>query len=263
MSDAPILIERLDGGVALLRLNRPDDRNALDEEMFAALGAAFAEVEADTAVRAAVLIGSGKSFCSGAHHSILLGQGQLTPGERREAIRGIYDTLLTPRRSRLPVVTAVNGHAVAAGAVLALAGDLVLAADSAKIGIGFIKIGLYPAVGLTWWLPRLVGRFKAFEMLALGDTLTAEQAHALGLVTQVHPKDALETEAVALATRLAQGPPLALSRLKTAMAAGEEGTLESALMLDVEYQAICAESEDMREGLSAFMERRDPAFTGR
>lgn len=262
MASDAVLTEQHENGVAVLRLNRPDDRNALDEETFAALRTAFADVEADTTVRALVLTGSGRSFCSGAHHSTLIGQAQLSASERRAAIREIYDTVLTPRRSRMPVVSAVNGHAVAAGAVLALSGDLVLAADSAKIGIGFVKVGLYPAVGLTWWLPRLVGRFSAYEMLALGDILTAEEAQRLGLVSRVLPADQLEEEAIALASRLAQGPPLALAHLKSSMRANEAGTLESALMLDVEYQALCAESEDMQEGLRAFMEKRAPIFRG-
>ncbi|RMF24597.1 MAG: hypothetical protein D6760_02965, partial [Deltaproteobacteria bacterium] len=136
-------------------------------------------------------------------------------------------------------------------------------AEGAKFGLGFVRLGLYPAVGLTWWLPRLVGRYRAFELLAIGETFTAEQARQLGLVSAVHPGETLLERALALAGRLAAGPPLAIERIKTAMRAGESSALEAALTLDIEYQAACASSEDLREGLAAFVERREPVFRGR
>jgi len=263
MSKPAISIEHRDGGVVLLQLDRPEQRNALDREMFEALADTFDTVDKDRSARAVVLTGAGNAFCSGAHHSALLEQAALDPEQRRAGIASVSEILLRSRRCRLPVVCAVNGHAIAAGAVLALSGDLVVAAESAKIGLGFVRLGLYPAVGSTWWLQRLVGRYRAFELLALGDVLTAERACERGLITAVHSRESLMEEALALAGRLAAGPPMAMERIKAAMRAGESSTLEAALTLDVEYQAACAASEDLQEGLAAFLERRDPVFRGR
>lgn len=261
MGEPAVVLHRNELGVAVIRLNRPAQRNALDREMFEGLRDAFTSLDPD--VRAAVLTGTGRSFCSGAHHEALGEQAQLGAEERRAGIDWVYETLLLPQRLRVPVVTALNGHAIAAGAVLALMGDLVVAAEGAKLGLGFVRLGLYPAVGATWWLPRAVGRHRAFEILALGDVLVADQAKDLGLVNRVVPADCLEEEAMALAERLAAGPPMALSRIKAAINAGASSTLEAALTLDVEYQSACASSLDFQEGLHSVIEQRTPQFDGR
>jgi enoyl-CoA hydratase/carnithine racemase len=249
--------------VALLRLNKPDQRNALDMDMFRALQMRFDSFITDTATRAVILTGSGNSFCSGAHHSTISDQANLDDCQRRRGIKWVYDLLLSARRCPLPVITAINGHAIAAGAVLGLSGDMVVASSQAKIGLGFVKLGLYPAVGATWWLPKLVGRYKAFEILALGDVMTAEQAFEVGLLNKVVPSESLEKEAMNLAKRLAAGPPMAIGRIKSAMVAAESSSLEGALNLDVEHQSSCDSSMDLSEGLKALLEKRDPVFQGK
>lgn len=262
MTYSTIKVER-EGPIGILTLNQPENRNALTPELMQEYRKGMEELGSDDSVRAVILTAAGKSFCSGAHFAAIAEQAQMAPAERHSGIRWVYDTLLMPRRLRVPVVAAVNGHAIGAGAVLAISCDLVLAAEGAKLGLGFVKLGLYPGVGASYFLPRILGIPKAFELMTLGDVLGAKEAVELGLIRSAVPGDALMTEAKKLAGRLAAGPPVAIRMVKYAIYRNLETPLEAVLEYDAHAQALAATTEDVQEGLKATLEKREPVFQGK
>jgi 2-(1,2-epoxy-1,2-dihydrophenyl)acetyl-CoA isomerase len=256
-----LLIEEREGAVAVLRLNRPASMNALDGALVTALGEGLSRVTADATVRAVVLTGEGGSFCSGADlKDAMQALGAGVALETR--LQAFQATILTIAGARQPVIAAVDGAAVGFGADLALACDLRLLSDRAYIQEKFVSIGLMPDGGGTFHLARLIGPGRALELLLLGEKLEAPQALALGVANRVLPPDQLLSEALALAQRLAENAPLALASIKAATRASLSGTLEEALAREAEGQARLLRSEDLREGVMAWMERRKPRFRG-
>jgi len=261
MTARPLIADR-DGPVALLRLNRPESLNALDGELVAALSAELERTAEDPGVRAIVLTGNGGSFCSGADLKEALvdldaGTGlgrRLAPFQA--AIRAIVNA---PQ----PVIAAVDGAAVGFGADLALACDLRLLSERAYLQEKFVGIGLMPDGGGTFHLARLVGPGRALELLLLGDKVEAPRALELGLANRVVPAASLVEEAVRLARRLAEGPPLALARIKHATRQGMAGTLDEALAREAKGQTELLASADLREGILAFKDKRKPTFRGK
>ncbi len=258
----PSLLAERDGAVAVLRLNRPETLNALDAELVERLGSELARAAGDPGVRALVLTGSGGAFCSGADlkqalanldSGVLLAE-RLAPFQA--CIRAIAD-------AGQPVIAAVGGAAVGFGCDLALACDLRVLSVDGYLQEKFVGIGLMPDGGGTYHLPRLVGPGRALELLLLGEKIGAERALELGLANRVVPSSDLMTEAVALARRLAEGPPLALREIKLATRAALGATLEEALAREATGQARLLASQDLREGIIAFGERRRPRFNGK
>jgi enoyl-CoA hydratase/carnithine racemase len=256
-----VLLDERRGPVALLRLNRPETLNALDAALVTALGAALEAVTRDPSVRAIVLTGEGGAFCSGADLKEAL----------RELDRGasLGDRLAGFQRSvRLittapqPVIAAVDGAAVGFGADLALACDLRVFSERAYLEEKFVNIGLMPDGGGTFQLPRLVGMGRALELLLLGERVDASRALELGLAYRVFPPGELVEHALALAERLAAGPPLALAAIKRATRESVTGTLSEALEREAAGQAKLLESADLREGVAAFTGKRKPTFRG-
>ena len=256
------LIEEHDDKVRILRLNRPEVMNALDTELVGALGAALARASNDDSVRAVLLTGAGGSFCSGADLKealATLGQGQslgARVGPFQEMVRVIAGA---PQ----PVVAAVDGAAVGFGADLALACDLRVLSERAYLQEKFVGIGLMPDGGATFHLPRLVGLGRALELLLLGEKIEAPKALELGLANRVVPVEALHAEALALCHRLAAGPPLALSRIKSATRDALSSTLDEALARENVGQTELLHSADLAEGVSAWAGRRKAKFEGR
>jgi 2-(1,2-epoxy-1,2-dihydrophenyl)acetyl-CoA isomerase len=255
------LIEETDGAVRILRLNRPNAMNALDSELVRALSAALARARDDASIRAVLLTGEGGSFCSGADLKealATLGQGA-SLGERvlpfQENIRIIASM---PK----PVVAAVDGAAVGFGADLALACDLRVLSDRAYLQEKFVGIGLMPDGGATFWLPRLVGVGRALELLLLGEKIEAARALELGLANRVVSPDSAVAEALALCRRLADGPPLALARIKMATRDALSSTLDEALAREATGQSELLRSADLAEGVGAWAARRAPNFRG-
>lgn len=251
--------------VGLITFTRPDTLNSLTFEVYRELAALFTELEEEPQVRAVVITGEGRGFCSGGdHHEII---AQLLSRDARgllEFTRLTGDLIKHMRHLRKPVVAALNGTAAGAGAVIALAADLRVASTDAKLAFLFTKVGLAGAdMGAAYLLPRVVGLSRATELLYLGDAIDAVTAERYGLFNRVVPKDEVLAAALALARRLAEGPTLALGLTKEILNAELDMDLVSALDNEARAQAFCMQTRDFREASDAFRSKRPPRFEGR
>jgi len=259
MTDS-VLIATTDG-IRTITVNRPDKLNALDQQTLLALDAAFAEAATDAAVRVVVLTGAGpKAFVAGADIAQMTGLPALVGRDF-----GLVGQRLMRRIERMPkpVVAMVNGYALGGGLELAMACHLRIAADTAKVGQPEINLGLIPGFGGTQRLLRLTGRAAALELCLLGEPIDAARAHQLGLVNRVVPAAELEAATRQIAERLAASAPLALRAVLDAVIVGGECGLDEGLEFESAQFGLMFASEDMREGTSAFLERRKPGFSGR
>jgi len=254
----------LAAGVATIALNRPDKLNSFNETMHTELRAALAAARDDDAVRCVLLTGRGRGFCAGQD----LGDRAVGPDSAPPDLGATLDRNWNPLARALrtmpkPVVCAVNGVAAGAGASVALACDLVIAARGAKFIQSFCKIGLLPDSGGTWILPRLVGSARAAGLALLGDALSAEQAAAWGLIWKCVDDDRLVEETETLARHLATQPTKGLAAIKQALLVSSTNTLDEQLDLERDSQRALGRSEDYREGVAAFLAKRTPVFKGR
>ena len=256
---------QVEEGVGTLTLSRPDVLNALTFEVYAALARKFRDLKDDGAVRAVVLTGRGRGFCSGGDVERII--GALLDGDAREVLeftRLTGEVIEAMRRLDKPIVAAINGIAAGAGAVLALAADLRVMADSAKFAFLFTKVGLTGAdMGAAYLLPRVVGFGRATEMLMLGDSVDAEAAERAGLVTRVVPAEQCLAEAHALAKRLAAGPTMAIGMTKRLMNHEQSMDLASAIEVEAVAQAFLLRAKDHRTFYEAMKAKRPPTFEGR
>lgn len=255
----------LEQGVLRLTLNRPDRLNAFNEDMHLALRAGLQRAEQDEAVRAVLLTGAGRGFCAGQdlgdHDPRQRGSGSADLGA---AVETFYNPLVRQiRRLEKPVVCAVNGVAAGAGANLALACDLVLAARSARFIQAFAKIGLVPDSGGTWALPHLLGEARAKALALTGMPLDADTAAQWGMIWRAVDDDALMPEAAALACQMASGPTLGLGMTKRAIQAAATQTLDQQLDLERDLQRAAGATRDHTEGVAAFLEKRPAQYQGR
>ena len=263
MSDASILLDVRDG-VARITLNRPDRLNSFNDAMHAQLRNALDRIKADASVRVLVLTGAGRGFCAGqdlSDRAVAPGSAAVDLGASIE--RNYLPLILTLRSLPMPVVCAVNGVAAGAGANIALACDLVIAARSASFIQAFCKIGLIPDSGGTYWLPRLVGTARAMGLAMLGDKLPAEQAEAWGLIWKCVDDAQLAATVDALAVQLAQAPTKGLAAIRQAIYAADHNALGEQLELERDLQRSLGYSDDYREGVAAFIAKRSPKFMGR
>lgn len=258
MSDT--LLREQDGGVLTLTLNRPDALNSFTIEMKETLLTALKDAARDGDIRAVLLTGAGRAFSAGQDLKERQAPGVADLGTE---LRLRYNPIiLAMRRLEKPIVGAVNGVAAGAGCSVALACDIVIAAESARFIEAFGKVGLVPDTGSSWFLPRLVGHARAAEMMLTADPLDAATAERIGLVNRVVPDDQLMTEARALAARLAAGAPIAMALAKRALNRALDSSLEEALEYEAQLQSIAGRSADHREGVAAFVEKRKPEFKG-
>ncbi len=262
MSTTELIVDQCDG-VLTLTLNRPERLNAISRPMLAALSAELDRANIDPEVRVVVLTGAGRGFCSGLD---LKARAADEDGAGSPDLR-LFDLHNTPplvlHRMDKPVICALNGAAAGYGMDMALGCDIRIASDQAKLGAVFVRRGVLPESGGTWYLPRLVGWAKAAEIAFMGDVLDAQRSLELGLVNRVVPHDQLMDEVAAVAARIASNAPYSVQATKRMMRLGMDETFETAV--DHTYLQLrpMFGSEDFREGMAAFLERRDPSFKGR
>ncbi|HSV16820.1 MAG TPA: 2-(1,2-epoxy-1,2-dihydrophenyl)acetyl-CoA isomerase PaaG [Casimicrobiaceae bacterium] len=251
-------------GVARITLNRPDRLNSFTTQMHAEVREALHAVRADASARVLLITGAGRAFCAGQDLSDRAVAPGGDPVDLGASIENNYKPLVLGLRALpLPVVCAVNGVAAGAGANVALACDLVIAARSAAFIQAFARIGLVPDSGGTFFLPRLVGTARAMGLALLGDKLSAEQAAAWGLIWQCVDDAELPAAVERLVAQLAQAPTRGLAAIKRALHASADNTLETQLDLERDVQRELGYSDDYREGVAAFLAKRPPRFTGR
>ena len=254
-----ITLDLSPAAVATITLNRPDTLNALNAAMLDEMRAAV-EAAPESGARALLLTGAGRGFSSGAD----LASGGGLPDDVGAALEAHFNPLIEALfASPLPIVAAVNGPCAGAGCSLALAADMVVAGRSAYFLQAFINIGLIPDAGATWLLPRLAGRARAMEMMMLGERIPAEQAAEWGMISRVVDDEHLESEAVALATRLAQGPTVAHGLLRRLARNAEQLHLSDALVAERIAQREAGRTEDFKAAVFAFLQKRQPTFDGR
>lgn len=260
-----VVVERHEAVLQIV-LNRPEVLNAANRELIAELAGAAAEAAEDDTARVVLLRGAGSHFCAGGDVNMFGELISLEPEARATALHGIVDqlkpTLIALRRMPKPVVAGVQGAAAGFGLSLVLAADLAIAAEDAVFASGYIHLGTSPDGGMTMTLPRIVGLKRAAELMFLGDRFDAQRALELGLVNRVVPAAALDAEATALATRLANGPTHAYGRTKRLLEGSMGQLLDSQLQRETESFAACAATEEFVEGVRAFLEKRRPKFSG-
>ena len=263
IDSGPVLLD-LEGGVARVRLNRPEASNGLDVPLLQALYDALMQCHGDPRVRAVLLSGEGPHFCAGGDVKTFASKGEALPDYLREATSWLQISASALMRLNAPVVTIVHGFAAGGGGFgLVCASDIVIAAESARFLLGATRVGMAPDAGSSVTLQRIVGHRRAMEIALTNPTLTATQAFELGLVTQVVADDRLVEHGLALARELADGPTLALAATKRLLWDGIGRSVEDALPDESRTVSELSGTEDAREGLAAVIERRAPDFKGR
>ncbi len=264
MSDVEITVK---DGIATARLNRPEKKNALSEEMIGVLARALREAQDDPAVRVFVITGAGDAFCSGGDLGRRTKEGEgttPTPLQRKTRLQqGTHRVALAVEEFDKPLIAAVNGAAVGAGMDMALMCDLRFAARSARFSEAYIRVGLLPGNGGCYFLPRIVGTASALEMLWTGDFIGADEALRIGLVNRVYDDDKLMDETLAFAARLAAGPPIQQRLIKKLVHQSLRTDLRTSLELVSSHMAVVQSTDDYREAVQAYKEKRKPKFEGK
>jgi 2-(1,2-epoxy-1,2-dihydrophenyl)acetyl-CoA isomerase len=259
-----IILEKSDE-IATITLNRPQKRNAFNSRLLGEFVDATEDAAGDTAVKVLIITGAGSAFCSGNDFSEDM-PSQVNMPETvkvRQAIASQDKQMLDLRKIPKPIIAMVNGPAIGAGLGFCLSSDIVIASEDASFGFGFVRLGLHPEAGLTYILPRIVGVAKACELLFMGKVIDAETAERIGLVNLVVPKDKLLSTVREIATNLAKGPSIAIGLIKISLYQSWGEGLRSALENEARANAICASTEDFREAVRAFREKRPPIFQGK
>ena len=258
MSPPVVLFERPAEHVALVRINRPEARNALNLEVRKLLARYLAECGEDAAIRAVVLIGNDKSFAAGADIKEMADAGTIEMLQR-----GVHKLWRAIAGCPKPVIAAVSGYALGGGCELAMTCDIIVAGESARFGQPEVNIGIIPGGGATQRLTRAIGKYKAMKYILTGELFSAREALDMGLASEVVPDPEVEGRAIDLARQIAALPPLAVQLAKEAVLAGMDAPLTSALALEAKSSQILFSSQDQKEGMRAFIEKRKPKFTGR
>lgn len=262
MSD--LILVKEENGIATITLNRPEKLNAFYGHMRRDFAEALERVGSDDDIHVVVITGAGRAFCAGGDIGYMMELANRRDVDEFERLLGSARRVLTTiRLMGKPVVASVNGAAAGAGFNVVLACDIRIASSDATFAQSFAKIGLHPDWGGTYFLPRVVPTNIACEMIFLADSIDAQKALKLGIINRVVAPEELEEETRKLAQRLAEAPPIAIAAAKRSIYASDQQDLEAMLQLEVEAQLECFESEDFKEGLRAFMEKRKPRFTGR
>src|ERR1700730_16572331 len=259
IDQAKKLLVSLEDGIKLITIHRPERPTWVDIETVHLLLAAMKQSSED-GTRVVILTGAGESFCAGADLAAT-SERDIAKFDVTQSLReNVNPTILAMRDLPVPIIARVHGHAVGVGCNYALACDMIVASEQALFGQVFVRIGLMPDGGSTFFLPRLVGYQKAFELMATGDIISAQQAHQLGIVNQVAPFAELDATVDGLAHRLARAPRLALAKIKAGINHGSQSDLAGALDFEAVNQEACFHSPDFIEGVTAFLQKRKAAF---
>ena len=256
-----ILLDVADG-VATLTFNQPEKRNPMSVRMGEEIAWALAGIEARPDVRALVVTGAGEAFCAGGDMALIEDNMRRPVADSRRIMLEYYDRYLSLMRVPVPTIAAINGYAIGGGLALALACDLRYAADEARMGVNFSRLGLHPGMAATLTLPRLVGVGRALELFYTGRLVTGREAEVLGLVNRAMPRDELLPAVLEIARAIARNAPAVVRMLKRGVHQALQGALGAALEYEALCQALCYASADLKEGLAAARERREPRFTG-
>ncbi|HET8944465.1 MAG TPA: enoyl-CoA hydratase [Dehalococcoidia bacterium] len=273
---ADVNFERRDGGIAWITLNRPESLNAMGGQLLPLLGQYLDDCVHDRSVRCVVLTGAGRAFCAGGDVKAMASGGQVIGTEASEpkSLAGMVQARVEGLREQQrktsgvlhtmpkPTIAAVNGHAVGAGLSLALACDVRIVSENAKLGTVFRNVGFSGDFGGSWFLPRLVGIEMARKLYFTGEILSAEEAQRIGMVSKVVPHDQLEAETMALASQLAAGPTLAYARMKENLIRSATSDLFSLMDQEALNMTLSGTTKDHMEAARAFVEKRQPTFTG-
>lgn len=256
-----LVLESKQDGVATLTLNRPDKLNAINKDLAVALNEALGRLTTDKSIYVVVITGAGRAFCAGGDLG-LIGEGRKhnDTTELEPLLRAGMHAVLKMRSMAQPVIASVHGAAAGAGMNIALGADIRIASEDACFGQNFIKVGLFPDLGGTYFLPQLVGPAKAAELFYTGDMIDAKEALRLGIVNRVVPNDQLEAETKKFAQKIAESPSVSIRAMKNALYGSRKIELEKALDEEVEQQLKCFKSPECREGINAFLEKRPPKF---
>ena len=254
----PVLLERPSEHVALVRLNRPQAKNALNSELRSLLAKYFLELNEDASVRCIVLTGGPDVFAAGADLKEIVNSDSIALMQRR--VLYFWKTISGCSK---PIIAAVNGLALGGGCELALNADIIVAGESAKFGQSEVLVGVMPGGGATQRLVRAIGKYKAMKMLLTGEMVAATDALDMGFVSLVVPDHDVLDAALKLADRIAKMPPLAIMQIKEVVIAGADASLDAGLMLERKAFELLFSSEDQKEGMNAFIEKRKPIFKGR
>lgn len=252
-----ILFEKRPSGIAFIRINNPENRNALDVPLRKEMTRALEAAGTDTEVRVIILAGVGDHFCAGGD---IKSMGDFTPQQARQRMKLGHESIRLIQNIEKPVIAMVHGYAAGAGMNITLACDLVFAADDTRFIQGFVKIGLLSDVGGLYFLPRLLGVQRAKELIFKGGRLDATEAEKLGMVNRVVPRDQLESETMAFAENLAEGPAFTIGLMKKMINKGLDCSLDTFLEMEAGMQALCFNSAENREGVVSFLEKRKPDF---
>lgn len=252
------LLERPREHVALLRLNRPDARNALNDPLRADLADRIQALSGDPDTRCIVITGNERVFAAGADLKEIVESGPIEMSARR--VLYFWKVIAGCRK---PIIAAVNGFALGGGCELALQADIIVAGESAKFGQSEVRVGIMPGGGATQRLTRAIGKYRAMKMLLTGEQITAQEAFRLGFVSEVVPDASVVESAVGIAETVASMPPLAVEQIKEVVLAGMDAPLDTGLMLERKAFELLFASRDQEEGMRAFIEKRKPAFEGR
>ncbi len=265
-----LILQKREGDVVVLTFNRPEQLNAMSQKMGEAFADRVAKLCEDANVRAVVVTGGGSAFSAGGDLEMIAEkaeQGSAAPGLARrpigDSMRSFYKLFLSLRDLPCPTLAAINGHAIGAGFCVALACDMRIVADRAKLGLNFTKLGLQPGMAATWTLPRLVGPALAAELLYSSRRIDGVEAARIGLANRCLPADEVLSATLQIAREISSCAPAAVRATKRALARSETASLEDQLSFEASEQAICFEGEDVHEGIAAVREKREPVFRGR
>lgn len=258
-----LLIDRPADGVVVLTLNDPDRRNVMSDEMTAQWVETISSLRTDAGVRAVVVTGAGTAFSSGGNTGWIASEPDATVDSLRTRMIAFYRAWLSIRELEVPVIAAVNGHAIGAGLCLALAADLRYAADGALMGAPFVKLGMHAGMAATYLLPNVVGEAHARDLLLTGRLVDADEALRLGMVSRVLPKESFRDEVIEIAAWIARTAPIASRYTTLALRDGGHASFETAIQWEALAQPITLATADLQEGIAAAREKRPPQFLGR